>query len=229
MNICISSIGKLSLDLIKSLWHWFLPNSYEIYETCGPDSLVYIAEFAKKPELITEALKKFQATIKFKEAGVEIDQLIKNLNKANEGSENKEEFIDSFKALNEKLSEVKKLVVTDDLAQIHANLIKGCNESLDAHRNLYIEFIDGVSSPLTSKPFSFSEYNVTLKTYGSSKLLAVKLIKEFTGLNLKETKDIIDNLPKIIKYNVSKEASIQLRKNLNDIGATVSFNLSNKK
>lgn len=203
-------------------------DSYEIYETCGPDSLVYIADFAKKPELITEALKKFQATIKFKEAGIEIDQLIKNLDKATTGAEDKEEFIDSYKALDKKLGEVKKLVVTDDLAQIHANLIRGCNESLDNHRQVYVNYVNGDSPLKSSSSSSSSEYNVTVTSYGSSKLAAVKLIKEFTGLSLKETKDIVDNLPKTIKCNVSREDSIQFRTDLTNLGGSASFKNTKK-
>lgn len=197
---------------------------YEIYETCGPDSLVYIAEFCKKPELITEALKKFQATIKFKQTGAEINDIINILNKANTGHEDKEEFVQAYTSLKSKLAEVKKLVVTDDLAQVHANLTKACNDSLANHLSVYNEFTNDPFAASVSETKTNVKYSVILEAYSSSKLETVKLVKELTSLSLKETKELVDNIPSVIKTNLSKTLANSVIHTLKSIGAVARLN-----
>jgi large subunit ribosomal protein L7/L12 len=66
-----------------------------------------------------------------------------------------------------------------------------------------------------------SEFDVILKAAGSSKLAVVKLVKELTGLGLKEAKEIVDSAPKSIKEGVSKEEAEGLKKSLEEAGAEV--------
>ncbi len=103
---------------------------YKIYEICGPDSLNYIAEFSKKPELIKETLKKFSATIKFRESSVEVHDIIKELTSNTQHSElDQAAFVISFEKLTAKFTEISAMSVIDELAQQHANVVKAIKET----------------------------------------------------------------------------------------------------
>ncbi len=64
-------------------------------------------------------------------------------------------------------------------------------------------------------------FDVILKSAGAQKLGVVKIVKELTGLGLKESKDLVDGAPKPIKEGVSKEDAENMRKQLTDAGAEV--------
>jgi len=66
-----------------------------------------------------------------------------------------------------------------------------------------------------------SEFDVILKSAGQSKLAIVKLVKELTGLGLKEAKEVVDAAPKAIKEKVSKEEAEALKQQLVEAGAEV--------
>jgi large subunit ribosomal protein L7/L12 len=66
-----------------------------------------------------------------------------------------------------------------------------------------------------------SEFDVVLTEAGASKLAVVKLVKELTGLGLKEAKDIVDNAPSPIKEGVSKDEAEGIQKSLEEAGAKV--------
>ena len=64
-------------------------------------------------------------------------------------------------------------------------------------------------------------FNITLKSAGASKLAVVKLVKEITGLGLKDAKDMVDGAPKAIKEGVPKEEAESAKKQLEEAGAEV--------
>jgi large subunit ribosomal protein L7/L12 len=66
-----------------------------------------------------------------------------------------------------------------------------------------------------------SEFDVILTAAGGSKLAVVKLVKELTGLGLKEAKDIVDSAPKAIKEGVQKDEAEALKSQLEEAGAEV--------
>lgn len=66
-----------------------------------------------------------------------------------------------------------------------------------------------------------SEFDVILTAAGGSKLAVVKLVKELTGLGLKEAKELVDGAPKAIKEGVSKEEAEGLKSSLEEAGAEV--------
>ena len=66
-----------------------------------------------------------------------------------------------------------------------------------------------------------TEFDVILKEAGASKLAVVKLVKELTGLGLKEAKDIVDAAPKPVKEGVSKDEAEGIKKSLEEAGAVV--------
>ena len=66
-----------------------------------------------------------------------------------------------------------------------------------------------------------SEFDVILKAAGASKLAVVKLVKELTGLGLKDAKDIVDSAPKAVKEGVAKDEAEGIKKSLEEAGAEV--------
>jgi|TARA_B110000977_G_scaffold198326_1_gene282938 large subunit ribosomal protein L7/L12 len=66
-----------------------------------------------------------------------------------------------------------------------------------------------------------SEFDVVLVEAGASKLAVVKLVKELTGLGLKEAKDIVDSAPSPIKEGISKDEAEGIQKSLEEAGAKV--------
>ncbi|PIB29892.1 MULTISPECIES: 50S ribosomal protein L7/L12 [Maribacter] len=66
-----------------------------------------------------------------------------------------------------------------------------------------------------------SEFDVILKSAGASKLAVVKLVKELTGLGLKDAKDIVDSAPKAVKEGISKDEAEGIKKSLEEAGAEV--------
>ncbi|MFD2932627.1 50S ribosomal protein L7/L12 [Spirosoma flavum] len=66
-----------------------------------------------------------------------------------------------------------------------------------------------------------TSFDVVLKSAGAAKLAVVKLVKDLTGLGLKEAKELVDNSPKPVKEGVSKDEAEALRKQLEDAGAEV--------
>lgn len=66
-----------------------------------------------------------------------------------------------------------------------------------------------------------TEFTVTLKEIGSEKIKVIKAVREITGLGLKEAKELVDNAPKPVKENVSKEEAASAEALLKEAGATV--------
>lgn len=66
-----------------------------------------------------------------------------------------------------------------------------------------------------------SEFDVVLVEAGASKMGVIKVVKEVTGLGLKESKDLVDNAPKTLKEAVSKADAEEMKKKLEEAGAKV--------
>jgi large subunit ribosomal protein L7/L12 len=66
-----------------------------------------------------------------------------------------------------------------------------------------------------------TEFNVELKEAGGNKIAVIKVVREITGLGLKEAKDLVEGAPKTLKEGVSKAESEEMKKKLEDAGAKV--------
>ncbi|MGH7665343.1 MAG: 50S ribosomal protein L7/L12 [Gemmatimonadaceae bacterium] len=66
-----------------------------------------------------------------------------------------------------------------------------------------------------------TEFAVTLKEAGAKKIQVIKVVREITGLGLKEAKDLVDGAPQQVKAGVSKDEAAQLKAKLEEQGATV--------
>ena len=70
-------------------------------------------------------------------------------------------------------------------------------------------------------PEEKTEFDVMLNNAGDKKIQVIKVVRAITGLGLKEAKDLVDGAPKAVKEKVSKEESEELKKQLEEVGATV--------
>ena len=66
-----------------------------------------------------------------------------------------------------------------------------------------------------------TEFDVVLASFGSSKLGVIKVVREITGLGLKDAKDLVEGAPKTLKEGVSKEEAESIKAQLTEAGATV--------
>ena len=114
----------------------------------------------------------------------------------------------------EMIEEIKKMTVVE-----LADLVKAIEE----------EF--GVSAVAAAAPAAGvaggdaaaekTSFNVVLKEAGDQKIKVIKVVRDATGLGLKEAKDLVDGAPKTVKENVKKEEAEELKAKFAEAGATV--------
>ena len=66
-----------------------------------------------------------------------------------------------------------------------------------------------------------TDFDVVLEAAGGQKIKVIKVVREVTGLGLKEAKELVDNAPKAVKEGVSKEEAEEIKTKLEEVGATV--------
>ena len=76
----------------------------------------------------------------------------------------------------------------------------------------------GAAAPAAEEKTSF---DVILKEVGQEKIKVVKVVKDLTGLGLKEAKEVVDGAPKAVKEGVNKEQAEEMKTKLEEVGATV--------
>ncbi|WP_243017920.1 MULTISPECIES: 50S ribosomal protein L7/L12 [Candidatus Cardinium] len=116
------------------------------------------------------------------------------------------------------------------LAEQLVNLtVKQANELSDILKNEYgIEPAASAPMVVAAGPAVAAEavsektaFDVIVKSGGASKLAVVKLVKEITGLSLKEAKDFVDSVPATMKENLPKEEAESIKRKLEEAGAEV--------
>jgi len=114
------------------------------------------------------------------------------------------------------LDEVSKLSVLE-----LADLVKAMEEKfgVSAAAPVAVAVAGGVAAPAEEK----DSFNVELTTTGANKINVIKVVRELTGLGLKEAKDLVDGAPKMVKEGVKKEEADVMKKKLEDVGATVTL------
>ena len=114
--------------------------AYQVYDECGPESLSFIAEFAKKPSLISEAIKKFESTIKFRDLSAAITYSIETLtNLPLVTREDEKLHKGAISDLKKQLADIKGLTVGDDVVHVHSQLVKAATSALEKfEKNLTI-------------------------------------------------------------------------------------------
>ena len=112
------------------------------------------------------------------------------------------------------ISEIEKLTALE-----LAELVKALEEKfgISAAAPASAQAAVGAAGPVEEK----SAFNVMLKSSGEQKINVIKVVREATGLGLKEAKDMVDAAPKVIKEGLKKEEADELKAKLETAGATV--------
>jgi len=83
--------------------------------------------------------------------------------------------------------------------------------------------VAGVAAPAEAAAEEQTEFNVELTATGDKKIGVIKVIREITAIGLKEAKDLADGAPSVIKESVGKEEAEEVKKKLEEAGATVTL------
>ena len=113
------------------------------------------------------------------------------------------------------LEEIKSLTIIE-----LADLVKAVEEEfgVSAAAPVGVAVAGGAAAPAAEEK---TEFDVVLASFGSSKLGVIKVVREITGLGLKEAKDLVEGAPKTLKEGVSKDEAESVKKTLEDAGAEV--------
>ena len=79
----------------------------------------------------------------------------------------------------------------------------------------------GAAAPAAAAAEEKTEFDVVLKDAGAKKIQVIKVVRELTGLGLKEAKDLVDGAPQTVKAGVSKDESASIKAKLEEQGAVV--------
>lgn len=101
-------------------------------------------------------------------------------------------------------------------------LVKACEEKFGVSAAAPVA-VAGVAGAGAATPAAEekTEFDVVLTSIGDQKIKVIKVVREITGLGLKEAKDMVDNAPKPVKEGVSKEEAEEIKNKLTEVGATV--------
>lgn len=113
--------------------------------------------------------------------------------------------------LNSIITEVEKLSVAELV-----ELVKAMEEKFGISAAAPV-----AAGPAAAAAEEKTSFNVFLKAAGEQKLNVIKVVREATALGLKEAKDLVDGAPKMVKEGLKKEEADELKKKLEEAGATV--------
>jgi large subunit ribosomal protein L7/L12 len=115
-----------------------------------------------------------------------------------------------------KIDELLETIDTLTVVEL-AELVKGIEEKYGVSAAAVAAPAAGAAAAAEEK----SSFNVVLKEAGANKIQVIKVVRDATGLGLKEAKDLVDGAPKTIKENVSKDDAEALKAKFAEVGATV--------
>jgi large subunit ribosomal protein L7/L12 len=104
-----------------------------------------------------------------------------------------------------------------------SELVKALEEKfgVSAAAPVAVAAVGGAAAGAPAATEEKTEFNVVLTASGANKIPVIKVVRELTGLGLKEAKDLVDGAPKTVKENVAKAQAEEMKKKLTDVGATV--------
>lgn len=116
-----------------------------------------------------------------------------------------------------KIDELLETIDTLTVVEL-AELVKGIEEKYGVSAAAVAAPVAGAEAGAAEEKTSF---NVVLKEAGANKIQVIKVVRDATGLGLKEAKDLVDGAPKTVKENVAKEEAEELKAKFEEVGATV--------
>jgi large subunit ribosomal protein L7/L12 len=123
---------------------------------------------------------------------------------------------------------VAKLSVSEILAAVDELSILELNELVKAAEEKYgVSAAAGVAvvaaGPVAEAVEEKTEFDVELTEIGAEKIKVIKIVREVTGLGLKEAKDLVDGAPKLVKEGIGKDDANALKAKLEEVGAKVTL------
>ena len=126
--------------------------------------------------------------------------------------------MEDFKMTTEEIIEVIK-----GLSVLELNdLVKACEEEFGVSAAAGVVMAGGAAGG-DAGAADKDEFDVELTEVGDQKVKVIKAVKDATGLGLKEAKEVVDGAPKVVKEGASKEEAEALKKQLEEVGATVTL------
>ena len=116
-----------------------------------------------------------------------------------------------------KIDELLESIDALSVAEL-AELVKGIEEKYGVSAAAVAAPVAGAGAVAAEEKTSF---NVVLKEAGANKIQVIKVVRDATGLGLKEAKDLVDGAPKTVKENVSKDEAEDLKAKFTEVGAVV--------
>ncbi|MBQ7678431.1 MAG: 50S ribosomal protein L7/L12 [Butyrivibrio sp.] len=121
-----------------------------------------------------------------------------------------------------KLSNQEIIDAIKELTVLELNdLVKACEEEFGVSAAAGV--VVAAAGPAGAAEEEKTEFNVELTEVGPNKVKVIKVVREITGLGLKEAKDLVDNAPKMIKEGASKEESEDIKAKVEAEGAKVTL------
>jgi large subunit ribosomal protein L7/L12 len=103
-----------------------------------------------------------------------------------------------------------------------SDLVKALEEKFGVQAASAVAMAPIAAAPVVEeKPQEQTEFDVILNSAGDKKVQVIKVVKEITGLGLKEAKDLVDSAPKAVKEKISREEAEQIKAKLEEVGAVI--------
>jgi large subunit ribosomal protein L7/L12 len=102
-----------------------------------------------------------------------------------------------------------------------SELVKELEEKFGVSAAAPVAVAPAAAAPVAAAEEEKTEFDVVLLDHGANKINVIKIVREITGLGLKEAKDLVDNPPKPIKEAASKEEAEEIKKKVEEAGAKV--------
>ena len=121
-----------------------------------------------------------------------------------------------------KLTTAEFIEAIKELSVLELNdLVKACEEEFGVSAAAGV--VVAAAGPAAAAEEEKTEFDVELTEVGAEKVKVIKVVRELTGLGLKEAKDVVDNAPKMIKEAASKEEAEAIKAKLAEVGAKVTL------
>ena len=118
--------------------------------------------------------------------------------------------------IEEFIASIEQLTVTE-----LNELVKACEEKFGVSAAAGVVMAGPVAE--AAEVEEKTEFDVELTEVGAQKVKVIKVVREATGLGLKEAKEVVDSAPKVVKEALDKEAAEELKKKLEEVGAKVTL------
>lgn len=100
-------------------------------------------------------------------------------------------------------------------------LVKACEEEFGVSAAAGVAVV--AAGPAAAEAEEKTDFDVELTEAGAQKIKVIKVVREITGLGLKEAKDLVDGAPKVVKEGASKEEAEDIKAKLEEVGAKITL------